>query len=120
VDLPPGTCGESFYDPMLEQASIKRLQAAPIGPDPPDILQCERTASSGRKLIVTISGGSYFCLSVRLDSSIPHLSAYIGFGSLRAPSHGSFPPLFTSSVFVTKSEQALFPENDIREYSSES
>jgi hypothetical protein len=91
---------------MLEQASTKRLQAAPIGPDPLDILQCERTASSGRKLIETNSGGSYFCLSFRLDSSIPHLSAYIVFGSLKAASHGSFPKLFTSAVFVTKSEQA--------------
>jgi hypothetical protein len=53
---------------MLEQARIKRLQDAPIGPDPPPILQLERTASSGRRAIVVMRGGSYSFLSARFNS----------------------------------------------------
>ena len=56
---PRRNSGMPFYEPMLEQAMIKRLQAAPIGPDPPAILQCESTASSGRRAIVVIRGDLY-------------------------------------------------------------
>jgi hypothetical protein len=54
---------------MVEQARIKRLHDAPIGPDPPPILQLERTASSGRNLIVVMCGGSYVFFWARLPDS---------------------------------------------------
>jgi len=50
---------------MLEHATIRMLQAIPIGPDELDILQWVRTASSGRKSIVVICGASYFFLPDR-------------------------------------------------------
>ena len=45
----------------IQRWSIARsgCYRTPIGPEPPDILPWVRTASSGRRLIVTICGGSY-------------------------------------------------------------
>jgi len=45
---------------MLLQNRTTQLPV--VGPADPAVLQWPRTASSGRKLIVTTFGGSYFCL----------------------------------------------------------
>jgi hypothetical protein len=80
------------YDPTLEHWTIKMLHAAPIGPDALAILQCERTASSGRKLIVTTFGRSYVFLPARFNSYFiqPHA----------AVSHGTLSGLFTGSSLL--------------------
>jgi hypothetical protein len=45
------------YDPRLMQNNAAQLVVP--GPVVPEILQCPRTASSGRRLIVVNRGGSY-------------------------------------------------------------
>src|SRR5437660_10458569 len=67
----PGRCSSQFplpYDPKVMQLNAAHVEE--IGPPELEILQCPRTASSGRRLIVTSAGGSYtFLASFGLGSS---------------------------------------------------
>src|SRR5580700_691551 len=50
------------YDPRLLQGVISAVHVARTDPEVLAVLQCPRTASSGRRLIVASLGGSYFFL----------------------------------------------------------
>src|SRR5581483_4571408 len=52
----------SDYDPRFWQPTPTALQVPPTGPPMLLFLQCPKTASSGRKLILVRTGGSYLFL----------------------------------------------------------
>src|SRR5581483_5680169 len=57
----------SDYDPRFWQPTPTALQVPPTGPPMLLFLQCPKTASSGRRLILVRTGGSYLFLDGRFS-----------------------------------------------------
>src|SRR5271167_4933968 len=75
----------TFYEPWVGHPPTK--PQVPTRPDPaPTILQCPRTASSGRRLIVVSCGGSYLFLpSLWLSSRFIRLPRFLRHAACNRP-----------------------------------
>src|SRR5579863_3070702 len=70
------------YDPCVKQGPTGIQLLAPPGPAADPLLQCPRTASSGRNETRAISGFLYSFLSGAFESSFSFIGASVDFGNL--------------------------------------